>query len=96
MPPAGAYPAQRFYGGNTVASIDFEYSKHGLFTSVYPVSDAAIRQYARINIGDGTGKLLPHEFVAFKMQAMQAGYSIRKARIIPVDDNALLAELGVL
>ncbi len=73
---------------------DFEYAKCGLFTSIFPVSAPAIAEYNRLNLGDGTGKLLPMEFEAFKAQARRAGYSVKRAERIQASEvDAIRAEL---
>jgi hypothetical protein len=58
---------------------DFSYitGKDG-FTSVMPNTSQAEVQYNTI-FADGGYRLMPHEFKAFRSQARQAGYSVRKA-----------------
>ena len=76
-------------------AIDFEYHQLSLFTAIYPVSAQGIAEYNRLNLGDGTGKLLPHEFAAFKAQAKRAGYSIRKAQAPKTTIEAILKDLDI-
>jgi len=65
-------------------AIDFEYHQLSLFTATIPYRRKA-RRNNRLNLGDGTGKLLPHEFAAFKAQAKRPGTAYAKRK--PKDDN---------
>jgi hypothetical protein len=66
---------------------DFEYvtSTDG-FTSIMPNTPEAVAVYKIMYSLNGVHRLMPQEFAAFKSQARRAGYSVRKAKRVFIDD----------
>lgn len=74
---------------------DFTYMTGGDgFTSVFPDTPEAEREYNRIFAETGGVRLTPWEFETFRQNALAAGYSVRKHE--PANANMSIEKLASL
>lgn len=73
---------------------DLEYTTSGMFTAFIPNTTAGEQAWRAIaEQTEGTGKILTFHLKATLRQLRAAGYTVKKAKPVPVDINALMAEL---
>lgn len=74
---------------------DLTYRTDGLFTSFYPETEAGHAAWLQIfNQTDHTGKVMAWQTEDTIRQLRKAGYSVRRAPPIEMDDDALLSLLA--
>lgn len=75
-------------------SADFTWTYSDGFFAIYPETAVAAQIVSTLIERVGSNKLLSLEFSAFCWSAVDAGYVIRKATQVKLNDDDLLAELG--
>lgn len=74
---------------------DIEFTTDGMFTTLYPVTQAGHEAWLHILEIVGSSKIPSIQFASVKTQLKEAGYTVRKARQVKMTDDQLLAELGL-
>ena len=76
-----------------IKTSDIEYTFDGMFYALFPVSKGGEYVWNHVLERTGSAKLLAQDWPSFKLQIKAAGYSMRKAPKIKMNDDELLAQL---